>query len=44
VLDRGEIVQQGNHELLVKEEGLYRRLYNAASAQAQPSLVESALI
>jgi ATP-binding cassette, subfamily B, bacterial len=44
VLDHGEIVQQGSHELLVKQEGLYRRLYHAASAQAHPSLVESALI
>ncbi|MBD3401964.1 ATP-binding cassette domain-containing protein [candidate division GN15 bacterium] len=27
VLDRGEIVQRGTHEDLVKEDGMYRRLY-----------------
>jgi subfamily B ATP-binding cassette protein MsbA len=27
VLDRGEIVQRGTHEDLVKDDGMYRRLY-----------------
>ena len=28
VLDRGKIVQKGTHETLVKQEGLYKRVYN----------------
>jgi len=28
VLDRGKIVQSGTHESLLKEEGLYKRVYN----------------
>ena len=27
VLDKGRIVQMGNHESLLKEEGLYKRIY-----------------
>ena len=29
VFDRGEIVQNGNHKLLVKQDGKYRQLWNA---------------
>lgn len=29
VLDNGQIIQQGKHELLVKQEGLYKKLWNA---------------
>ena len=28
VLEKGKIVQEGNHEKLIKEEGLYSRLFN----------------
>ncbi|MGN1083693.1 MAG: ABC transporter ATP-binding protein, partial [Lachnospiraceae bacterium] len=29
VFDEGRIVQKGSHEALMKEEGLYRKLWNA---------------
>jgi ATP-binding cassette, subfamily B, multidrug efflux pump len=28
VMERGQIVERGNHELLMKNEGLYQRIYN----------------
>jgi ATP-binding cassette subfamily B protein len=28
VLEQGRIVQMGNHEQLIKEDGLYRRIYD----------------
>ena len=27
VMDKGEIVQEGNHKVLVKENGLYKKLW-----------------
>ena len=27
VMDKGEIVQEGNHKYLVKEKGLYKKLW-----------------
>lgn len=29
VFDQGQIVQDGNHESLMKQDGLYRQLFNA---------------
>lgn len=28
VMERGEIVERGNHEILIKNDGLYQRMYN----------------
>ncbi len=33
VLDNGKIVQQGTHDQLIRQEGLYRRLYESSTAQ-----------
>lgn len=44
VLDQGEIVQQGQHEQLAEEDGLYQRLYRATAPQGRPPVAESALI
>ena len=35
VFHDGEIVQQGTHEDLMKQEGLYRRMYDLQSAESQ---------
>lgn len=43
VLDEGEIVQQGTHERLLAEDGLYRRLQRAAPPPMRPA-VESVAI
>ena len=32
VMNDGKIVERGNHEELLKEDGLYRSLYNSMSA------------
>lgn len=32
VIDKGRIVQRGSHEELIKEEGLYKRVYNIQSS------------
>ena len=32
VMKDGKIVERGNHEELLKEDGLYRSLYNSMSA------------
>ena len=32
VLDKGKIVQSGNHEQLINEEGLYKRVYTIQSS------------
>ena len=33
VMDNGEIVQQGNHNFLVKEKGLYKQLWERELAK-----------
>ena len=35
VLDKGRIVQKGTHESLIKEEGLYKRVYNIQNSIEQ---------
>ena len=35
VLDKGKIVQKGTHESLIKEEGLYKRVYNIQNSSEQ---------
>ena len=35
VLDHGKIIQQGNHQSLIKNEGLYRQLYQAQTKSVQ---------
>lgn len=35
VLDKGKIVQKGTHESLIKEEGLYKRVYNIQNSTEQ---------
>lgn len=32
VIDKGKIVQRGSHHDLIKEEGLYKRVYNIQSS------------
>jgi len=38
VLDRGKLVQQGSHDRLLEEDGLYQRLLRAAANESQNSL------
>lgn len=40
VLDRGKIVQSGTHEDLIREEGLYRRVYNIQNSSENEFNVE----
>jgi ATP-binding cassette subfamily B protein len=38
VVDKGEIVERGTHEELLRQEGLYSRLYNEQFSQLQEEL------
>jgi ATP-binding cassette subfamily B protein len=35
VLDKGRIIQQGTHEKLLSEDGMYRKIYDLQSAGAE---------
>ena len=35
VLDKGRLIQEGNHARLIEEEGLYRTMYLAQASQYQ---------
>jgi len=39
VLDAGRVVQRGSHEHLLREGGLYRRLYDLQFRREEPSMV-----
>lgn len=40
VMDRGQIVEQGTHKDLIKQDGLYRQLYETQFKESQPVLPE----
>jgi ABC-type multidrug transport system fused ATPase/permease subunit len=40
-MERGQIVERGNHEMLVKNDGLYQRMYtNQALAREMEILLQ----
>ena len=39
VLDNGNIVERGNHEQLIQNDGIYSEFYNQQSTKAEPSFL-----
>ena len=39
VLDKGNIVEEGTHEQLIQNEGIYSEFYNQQSTKAEPSFL-----